>query len=154
MHENNHRPSSFGTLFIFYWAMYWLMNGLDKFLNRRDLGLMTWHGKDRSDQFGGYFTVCDLPEEWIKPLLYLVGIWEGIIFVVLAMVLWALRFRSYFDEKLFKFGMYWGAATFVIFSFFDVIFGDRAELLEHGTFLVLVGVTYHLVQGNRAFAYR
>lgn len=151
MDKKINQSSPLANLFVVYWAMYWLMNGLDKFLNRRDLGLITWHGKDRSEQFGSYFSLCDLPEQWIKPLLYIVGIWEGIIFVILAAVLWLQFFYSYFDEKLFKIGMYWGAATFIAFSFFDVIFGDRAELLEHATFLILIAVTYHLVLGNRAF---
>ncbi|MGB1360777.1 MAG: hypothetical protein ACPG8V_01530 [Alphaproteobacteria bacterium] len=39
------------NLVIFHWAMYWLMNGLDKFFNRMDFGIFTWYGKDRSNQF-------------------------------------------------------------------------------------------------------
>ena len=43
-------------------------------------------------------------------------------------------------------GMFWGAAIFTGFSFFDVIFGDRAELLEHGTFMILVLVCYKIAK--------
>ena len=103
-------------LFVLYWALYWLMNGLDKFVNRTDLGLFTWHGKDRMDQFGGYFSNCGLSEQWITPLLYVVGLWEFLIFAILAVVLWARFVRSCFAIEWFKLGMCLGGLTFVIFS--------------------------------------
>ena len=36
---------SMRNLLIFYWLIFWLMNGLDKFLNRTDMHLFVWHGK-------------------------------------------------------------------------------------------------------------
>jgi len=129
---------SMSNVLVVYWAIYWLMNGLDKFLNRKDLGIFTWYGKDRTEQFSGYFSNSAIPESWINSLLYLVGFWEILIFLCLAKSLSTLMRHSQFDTEWLKLGMNLGAITFVIFSFFDVIFGDRAELLEHGTFLILV----------------
>ena len=139
------RLFSMPNLLILYWAIYWIMNGLDKFLNRQELGFFSWHGKDRTAQFSGYFNNTDIPLFLIDPLLYLVGTWEILIAIPLVISLWVQVFKSSFDMAIFKFGMSCGAVTFIIFSFADVIFGDRAELLEHGTFLILIAVTYHLV---------
>ncbi len=136
-------------LFVFYWATLWLLNGLDKFLNRRDLGIFTWFGKNRFEQFKGYFSDTELPESWIQPVLYLSGIWELLVFIPLAAVLWVQIYRSRLHEEWFKLGMFWSGATFVVFCIADVVFGDRAELLEHSTFLILAVVSYQLVLNDR-----
>lgn len=133
------------NLFIVYWANFWFMNGLDKFLNRQDLNIFTWYGKDRSTQFGGYFDKTSLPDAWMHPLLYLTGVWEILVAIPLYIVLYKTITLRHLDQKNFDLGMFWGGATFVGFAFFDIIFGDRAELWEHGTFLILVGVAYVMV---------
>ena len=145
MKMNISRLFSMPNLIIIYWAMYWIMNGLDKFLNRQSLGFFKWHGKDRNDQFSGYFNNTEIDTFWIEPLLYLVATWELAIAIPLILCLFIQVFKNRFDILYFKLGMSCGVLTFIIFSFFDVIFGDRAELLEHGTFMILVVVTYQLV---------
>ena len=145
MKVNTSQLFSIPNLMIIYWAMYWIMNGLDKFLNRQNLGFFKWHGKDRNDQFSGYFNNTGIDTFWIDPLLYLVATWELAIAVPLILTLWIQVFSARFDVLYFKLGMSCGVLTFIIFSFFDVIFGDRAELLEHGTFLILIVVSYQLV---------
>lgn len=138
-------------LLVLYWAMFWLMNGLDKFLSRSKFNDFTWHGKDRSEQFGGYFTSCGLPADWVQPLLLFTGVWELMIFVPLFVTLLNFAVNSRLDKDLFELGMIASAATFIAFATCDIIFGDRAELLEHSTFIMLVAVTYRLVLGNQAF---
>ena len=145
MKNNTDCSLSFSRLFIFYWAMFWLMNGLDKFLNGKQVLFFTWYGKNRDMQFGDYFMKISVPESWLQPLLYLTGVWEILIFIPLAITLFEHVRYSKLDVQWFKISMFWGGATFVAFAFFDIIFGDRAELLEHSTFLILTGVTYHLV---------
>jgi len=81
--NTSNRFFTMSRLLVLYWLLFWLMNGLDKFLHRSDVGIFTWHGKDRSNQFGGYFTNSGLSAEWINTLLYCTGIWELVIVVPL-----------------------------------------------------------------------
>ena len=151
MTERLNKIFSIRGLFVFYWAMLWLMNGLDKFLNRKNLSFFTWFGKDRTEQFSEYFDKVALPDAWIEPLLIGTGIWELLVALPFILVFGALVFRGYFDEAKFRIGMFLGGVTFTGFCFFDIIFGDRAELLEHSTFLVLIGVTYVIVMSGRDY---
>ncbi|MFD2177595.1 hypothetical protein [Veronia pacifica] len=131
---------------IVYWAGFWLLNGLDKFLNRTQIGVFTWHGKDRKEQFGNYFANCNFPEHWITPLLHGIGIWEIFISIPLWLAAWFHNKNEFTFTKWYSFGMTMGAITFVLFSMGDVILGDRAELLEHGTYLILVCVSYQYLK--------
>lgn len=148
MNQKNHLSS----LLIFYWLMFWLMNGLDKFYNRQSFSLFTWYGNDRNPKFTMYFDRIALSEEWVNPVLYLVGVLEIAIAIFLAISLWFYKTNFSKDKKLdkkwFKIGMLWGGATFVGFTIIDVILGDRLELLEHSTYLILICVTYQLVLNN------
>lgn len=134
---------------IGYWLVFWAMNGLDKFLNRTDLGLFTWHGKDRTDQFTGYFERMGLDPQWIPGLLTTTGIWELVIAALLALaVVCVLRGPlSAAAARVMNWGFALSVITFVGFSLFDVIVGDRAELREHGLYLILVLVAWVVAWG-------
>lgn len=123
-----------------YWGVFWVMNGLDKFLNRMDLGLFAWHGKDRTNQFTEYFTRMDVPVDAINPVLFFAGIWELLVAVPLfyAMSLILRGMESVKSERIMTWGYVLAALTMIAFSGFDVIAGDRAELREHGLYLALL----------------
>ena len=128
---------------IAYWALFWIMNAADKLLNRTDLGPFTWHGKDRHVQFSTYFADMGLPTGLVGPTLLFAFAWEivvGILFLV------ALARQSALPAAFTA-----SAITFTGFSAFDVICGDRAELLEHGTYMALLLVGWMVVdrQFNR-----
>lgn len=123
-----------------YWGIFWLMNGLDKFLNRTDLGLFSWFGKDRTSQFTEYFNRLGLDLGAIDPVLIFAGLWEVAVAVPL---FWAtaliLRGQSHVRfEKILGWGYVLTAGTLIFFSAFDVVAGDRAELREHGLYLALL----------------
>jgi len=131
-----------GTIALVYWFLFWLLNGLDKFMHgfAVSLGgtpLFTWFGKDRAEQFGKYFDRLDLPANGIAPLLSFCGILELAVAALFAMALLGTR----------QFETWLGAAfaacalMFIGFSTWDVVVGDRAELLEHGTYLGVVFIT-------------
>ena len=125
-----------------YWAVFWVMNGLDKFLNRSDIGWINWHGKDRSEQFGEYFSRLDLAPGAIDGLLVFTGLWEFLVALPLIAALAALVTRP--ASELAQSMIYWGyfltGLTLIGFSAFDVVAGDRAELREHGLYLALMFV--------------
>ena len=129
---------------VLYWAVFWLMNGLDKFLYGRSILAIRWHGKDRTDQFNTYLENIGFDPSLIKPLLTFAGIWEIILGLAFLLVLHRLFFR-FSSSSVFRAISYSTAAsvlTFVGFSAFDVVVGDRAELLEHGTYTVLLLVSW------------
>jgi hypothetical protein len=134
------------NLVVLHWAIYWIMNGLDKFLNRTDLGLFTWFGKDRTEQFSGYLERTDMPISLLEPILYTTGILELLVAIPLIMVLVAACTGRRVSRFLFEQGFVCGTLIFVGFSFFDVILGDRAELWEHGTFFVGILLSYKLAK--------
>ncbi len=125
---------------IGYWLAFWLMNGLDKFLNRTDLGAFTWYGKDRAGQFGDYFEKMGISSAMIDPVLTFAGIWEFLVAAPLAaaLVIVARGRRGVDFVSLVNLGFVLSAVTMIAFSVFDVVAGDRAELREHGLYLVLI----------------
>jgi hypothetical protein len=131
-----------GTIALVYWFVFWLLNGLDKFMHGTtvsvgDVSLFTWFGKDRGEQFGKYFDRLGVPPDGIAPLLGLCGVLELGVAVLFVGALVSTR----------NFAAWAGAAfaacalMFIGFSAWDVIVGDRAELLEHGTYLGVVFIT-------------
>jgi uncharacterized membrane protein YphA (DoxX/SURF4 family) len=140
------RLATVGNLVIAHWAVYWVMNGLDKFLNRTNLGLFTWYGKDRSEQFGNYLGNTNLPLEALEPLLYVTGVIELLVAIPLLLTVAAIIKGDGVPRRLFEFGFFLSAAIFSGFSFFDVIIGDRAELWEHGTFMIGLLLCYILAK--------
>ena len=132
---------SMRMLVVVYWFIFWLMNGLDKFLNRHSLGIFDWWGKDRGEQFSNYFKNIDVSEAFIQPLLIITGIWE---LGIAALFIWALIKKQHLLKEAtlaLNWGFFFSGLTFIIFSFADVIFGDRAELREHGLFLAILWVS-------------
>ncbi len=125
-----------------YWAMFWSMNGLDKFLNRSDVGPLFWYGKDRADQFGEYFTRLEWSPEAIHPLLVFAGIWELAIALplIVAMIAAFAKPASDLSRSASNWGYVLTGLTLIGFSLFDIVAGDRAELREHGLYLALMFV--------------
>ena len=139
------RLASIEGIVILYWFVFWISNGLDKFVNGMNLMVFRWHGRDRSEQFGGYFDKADLPEEFVSGVIYFAGAWElliGMLFLATGLYYvygGAREARQYHRNwNAILLGLFMSALTFVAFALFDVIVGDRAELLEHSIFFGLV----------------
>lgn len=125
-----------GYIVFGYWFLFWLLNGLDKFMHGASVSiggapLFTWFGKNRTEQFTKYFDRLDLPHDGIAPLLAMCGFFE---LCVAALFTVALLSGRHFEQWT---GAAFAACAlmFVGFSAWDVVAGDRAELLEHGTYL-------------------
>ena len=87
-----------------------------------------------------YFSRLGLPEELALGLLYGIAVIEVAIGVAF-FVLMAKRTVPGFVQRLtFKMSM----IVFLMFSVGDILFGDRQELWEHGTFMILALVTFRL----------
>lgn len=132
--------------FTLYWMVFWLFNGMDKFLNRSTLGGITWFGKDRNWQFGVYMENLGLPLEFVPGILTFAGIWELLIAIIflsaLNITIVAGEREENAADRLFIIGLFVSALTFIGFCAFDTVVGDRAELLEHSTYMAVIAVSY------------
>lgn len=110
-----------------FWTSFWLLNGLDKFFNSP-----SFFGVTRDAAFVEYFAGIGLPPTPALASLYLCAVFELLLGLGFAATL-ALRLPS-----LVQLCLKGSALVFIIFSAADILFGDRRELWEHATYLVLV----------------
>ena len=141
---------SIKLLIIVHWFLFWIFNGLDKFFNNTNVFLFQWQGKDRAEQFARYLQ-ADASDWLVQATIYLAGVWElaiGVLFLA-AIIIFLRRSAGAARERMkwAMLGLFLSALTLMGFSVFDVVAGDRAELLEHGTFLGVVLVSW-LVMAN------
>jgi hypothetical protein len=130
----------------FYWFIFWLFNGLDKYLPGTNLGLFTWGGKDRTNQFAGYLDKIDWSQDAFIYLMFMLFVIEIIIALAfLRAIVTILRLKDYgkyLPHETMKLPILLSILCFTGFSLWDVIVGDRAELWEHGTYIVALGTTW------------
>jgi hypothetical protein len=168
------------TVIFLFWALFWVLNGADKFFNGEYVpNLENWStkgvlvdskgdvthtlhsmetvgpfGVNRDAQMAGFFQRIHLPGEMALVSLYGIAVLElvlGLAFLVLlawsflpeaAKVKTELLADRTFHHLAFKGSM----MIFVLFIIGDNLFGERMELWEHSTFLLLCLVTYMLWQ--------
>ena len=134
--------------FAAYWFIFWLLNGLDKFLHSSSLGPFAWYGKNRIEQFERYFENIGMPNAPLHGLLTFAGIVEiavALPFLVCGPLLLSTKpNQSRWEQgaKIMHFGLISSFAVFLGFIILDVIAGDRAELLEHSTYLAVIAGSY------------
>ncbi len=133
-----------------FWTLFWILNGLDKFFNGtmqqtpagpREFG---WFGVTRDQKFVDYFARLFLPEWVAMTFLYIFAIVEIIIGLTFLLLLVYRKMPKVYRRLVFKASMF----IFLCFSVGDILFGDRMELWEHGTFMVLTLVTYQMYIGR------
>ncbi len=137
-----------------FWMVFWLLNGLDKFLNApvvdgpfgpRPLG---WFGVNRDAKFIEYFSRLFLPAWLALGMLYAFAVLEIVIGITFAAMLFYRSISPMVHRVAFKSSI----LVFFAFSVGDILFGDRAELWEHGTFMLLTLFTYRMYL-DRALEY-
>ncbi len=137
------------VLYLF-WTLFWTLNGLNKFFKPKVVQTPTgpaefgWYGLNREAKFIAYFEKLYLPKWMALSFLYTFGVLETIVgLTFLLALLWRGMPRVY-RRLVFKASM----LIFTVFSVGDILFGDRQELWEHGTFMVLTLVTYQMYIGR------
>lgn len=130
-----------------FWAMFWVLNGLDKFFNGDPVSegpygpyVQGWFGGNRDDKFVHYFSRLDLPAELALGSLYGFAVFE----VIVGLVFLVLLLRPGTPAIVYRLAFKSSIMLFFVFSAGDILFGDRMELWEHGTFMVLTLMTYQL----------
>ena len=114
-----------------------------------------WYGVNRDAKFINYFRTLGLPPSVATTTLYFFAILE----IIIAALFFFLFIRQFFDRKdgqledkksliadrtvhrlIFKASI----GIFIAFITGDILFGDRIEVWEHGTYLAMTIVTYDL----------
>lgn len=134
-----------------FWALFWTLNGLDKFFNGAIVRTVTgprefgWFGVTRDQKFIEiYFAKLYLPEWTAIGFLYTFAVLEIVVGVLFLVILLYRKMPAVYRRLVFKLSMF----IFLVFSVGDILFGDRQELWEHGTFMVLTLVTYQMDIGR------
>ena len=129
-----------------FWGFFWTLNGLDKFFNgvptETAFGTVAvgWFGVNRDDKMIHYFARLGLPEELALAFLYGIAALEITIGIVFFVLMIRRTVPGFVQRLTFKMSM----LVFLMFSVGDILFGDRQELWEHGTFMILALVTFRL----------
>lgn len=113
-----------------------------------------WYGVNRDDKFANYFSRLNLPPMIATVSLYFFAVLE----IVLAFLFFWLFLKQFSNDDdndeekvnlftdrtvhrlIFKLSIW----IFIAFLTGDILFGDRTEVWEHGTFLLMTLVTYDL----------
>lgn len=132
-----------------FWTMFWTLNGLDKFFNGTPIQgnsgpAVGWFGVNRDPKFIDYFSRLGLPSELALTCLYGFAVLE----VVVGLTFLAVLLRPNISRTVHRLAFKVSMLIFLAFSTGDILFGDRAELWEHGTFMVLTLMTYQLYLGR------
>ena len=136
---------------IAFWFFFWLLNGLDKFFARQDVVFVNWWGNHRVEKFSMYFDKLALDPSYVQATLIFAGLVEFAaagFFVVAAIRLFqgspGVAYRTDLAITV-------SIAVFLGFTIFDVIVGDRAELLEHSTYIGVLLVSFLAVAAESFF---
>lgn len=157
----------FGMVVILFafWAVFWGLNGFDKFLNGTSApntavtsGVILdqdgsvayrihptqpigWYGVTRDPKFIAYFKTLHLPKEAALTALYAIGVVQLLLCALfLALLLQARGICA--EELLPRVAFKASVMVFYVFIVGDILFGDRMEVWEHGTYLILTFVTW------------
>ena len=113
-----------------------------------------WYGVNRDAKFANYFDRLSLPQTAASVSLYFFAFLE-IVLAFLFFWLFLNQFSSESSGDEEKIGLLadrtvhrlsFKASIWIFIAFLtgDILFGDRAEVWEHGTFLLMTLVTYDL----------
>jgi len=152
------------TVIIIFWGLFWLLNGLDKFYNGTNqpnlavtkgvvmapeseneilykmhpMEPVGWFGVNRNAKMIGYFKRLGIHKNIALGSLYFIAVLEVLIGLGFLYSLFAGERKHDIVRLTFKISM----GIFLSFSIFDILCGDRTELWEHGTFLILATIHY------------
>lgn len=127
---------------VSYWFFFWILNALDKVLARNDIGILRWWGNDRIEKFTLYFDRLMLDVSGVYPTLLFAGLVELGVAAVFLHAGWRLASGGPGAARLADRAIAMSIAVFLGFAVFDVIVGDRAELLEHSTYVGVLLISY------------
>lgn len=161
-------------LLFAFWALFWVLNGADKFFNGTSavnpavtqavkvdgqgnvverihpMQPQGWYGVTRDAKFIAYFRTLHLPPAVALTALYTIGVIQLLLGSLFLTLLYRAtqrpssqpRNRAFQTRALHRVAFKGSALIFYVFCVGDILFGDRMELWEHGTYLLLTLITW------------
>ncbi|NVK32998.1 MAG: hypothetical protein HWE23_00870 [Rhodobacteraceae bacterium] len=125
-----------------FWFLFWFLNALDKFLAQQHMGMIRWYGNHRVEKFGMYFERLDIDSTYVVPTLVFAGIVEFAVAALFGVAIWRLVKSGGDVLGAISSAVAASIVIFIGFEIFDVVVGDRAELLEHSTYIGVLFLSY------------
>lgn len=153
-----------------FWSGFWMLNGFDKFLNGSFEPMMSedvtkavlvetetgeishrmqpmhtvgFLGVNRNSKMGIFFSRIGLGDSSGNTFLITVGIIEILLGFLFLYVFFEILFKQY-NTNYISIGLIISLFLFTIFSFGDILFGERMELWEHSTFMIVIIGSYYM----------
>jgi len=113
-----------------------------------------WFGVNRDAATIGYFERLGMPASWALGALYSIAVVEVLLGIAFLSILFYKPLlpkameeaveenRLFATQTIHRLAFKVSCLIFVSFIAMDILFGDRTELWEHGTFLILTAMTY------------
>ncbi|MEJ8475865.1 hypothetical protein [Roseibium algae] len=134
------RPIS--LIIVCFWFCFWLLNALDKVLARQDIGSFHWWGNHRIEKFSMYFERLSIDIAHVFPTLVFAGLVELAVALPFFFAAIKLAQGKQGAARLADKAIGLSLLVFIGFTVFDIIVGDRAELLEHSTYIGVLLVSF------------
>ena len=131
---------------VIFWFLFWLMNGLAKFISGVNIGIFTF-GSPPGNPFSGALEAIGWPDLG-DAFAAIAGIYE---LVIAAVFLWVIvQFFMRTGPKARRtwifFGLFLSALIFTVFAVQNIIAFDRpTPLIWHMTFFAAVGVSWIVI---------
>ncbi|MBV9706291.1 MAG: hypothetical protein JO125_02645 [Chloroflexi bacterium] len=132
------------SLLLAFFAIFWLLNGFDKFLDRYPFWFGAVHGVSLTD----YFAHIHMPAQIALIILYSMGFLEmllGMCFISSLLISRSLRLL------LSQISLKASILMFCLYSIGDILFADRADMLEHGIYVtpIIISLAFFLWKDSR-----
>lgn len=122
---------------VLHWFVFWLLNGLDKFLNADNFFGVDFKNKLKGppDQ-DGLLANLGFGDGWAAPIAVIVGIIELVLALMFLKALVSLARRQSDSSDVIAACLTLSILFFAILSAGAVLFGDRPAMEQHAIFII------------------
>ncbi len=119
-----------------HWFFFWLLNGLDKFLNTDNFFGVDFKNKLKGPDSNGLLSNLGLSNAWAAPIAVIVGIIELVLAILFLSALVQLIRRHSGSVEQISACITLSVLFFAVLSFGAILFGDRPAMEQHGVFII------------------
>ncbi len=133
-----------------HWFVFWLLNGLDKFLNADNFFGVDFKNKLKGPPGAdGLLSNLGFSDGWAAPIAVIVGICELVLALLFLAALVNFVWRRADAGEAISTCLTLSVLFFALLSAGAVLFGDRAAMEQHGIFIIAL-VASRIFIGNSA----
>lgn len=136
MLANVNKRVTIAAVLTLHWFLFWLLNGLDKFLNTDNFFGVDFKNKLRGPESNGLLSNLGLGNGWAAPIAVIVGIIELVLALLFLWALYQLVRRQSDSRDQISACITLSVLFFAVLSFGAILFGDRPAMEQHGVFII------------------